>query len=218
MKLMERREVADDTFELSFIRPKGLQFKPGQHIRFHHDGIERDYTPISRPDDDTVQICIKKMESHSHRSMGFSSYLTQCPIGESLEISGPYGHFLYHPTKEKSVFIAAGTGVAPFVAFARSEVWEGGGIFLHGARNEAGLLYGDLLSCTCDRYIPCFSDPAESLKCLGYPGRVTDYLKQRFPKDRYQFYICGKREMILDAMAIIDERFPDSRVYTERFS
>ncbi len=218
IRLIDRRWLTDEIFELRLTRPTGFRFLPGQHIRFHHHGIERDYTLISIPENVEIEICVKRKISSADDPIHFSTYLSRCAIGEPFNISGPYGHFFYHPTKRTEVFIGTGTGVAPFVSFSRSKVWKWGGIFLQGARNEDGLIYGDLLSGTSERYVPCLSEMTDSAPKRFFSGRVTHYLKKNLPKGRYQFYICGKREMILDAMVIIDEWFSDAKVFTEWFT
>ena len=217
IELIHRRWLTDEVFELEFTRTEGFDFQPGQHIRFHHESIERDYTPISTSGDDGIRICVKRNASKMSDGDSFSTYLSICQIGEKFKISGPYGHFLYHPAKQlEDVFIGTGTGVAPFVAFTDSGVFAD--IMLQGARNSDQLIYRDLLSRQSHQYVPCFSDIGGGRSSAGFSGRVTDYLENRLSAGKYHFYLCGKREMILDAMEIIDDRFPDSRVFTERFT
>jgi hypothetical protein len=50
-----------------------------------------------------------------------------------------------------------------------------------------------------------------------YYGRVTDYLYNNLAPGRYDFYLCGRREMIRDVTICVDEIFPDSLVFTEIF-
>jgi hypothetical protein len=47
---------------------------------------------------------------------------------------------------------------------------------------------------------------------------VTDFLDTKLGPSTYRFYLCGRREMIGDAMDIIDDKFPESKVFTERFT
>jgi len=52
----------------------------------------------------------------------------------------------------------------------------------------------------------------------GFAGRVTGYLGGHLPSGAYDFYLCGKGEMIRDVIHLVDQKFPDSLVYTEPFS
>jgi len=51
----------------------------------------------------------------------------------------------------------------------------------------------------------------------SFAGRVTDYLETELPPLPYDFYLCGRSDMIRDATLLVDERFSDSYVYTEIF-
>jgi ferredoxin-NADP reductase len=46
---------------------------------------------------------------------------------------------------------------------------------------------------------------------------VTEYLQQHLPPAPYDFYLCGRREMIRDVTWLADEQYPDSRIYSETF-
>jgi ferredoxin-NADP reductase len=47
--------------------------------------------------------------------------------------------------------------------------------------------------------------------------RVTDFLEQKLSPGSYDFYLCGRGEMVRDATHIIDRRFPGARVFSELF-
>jgi benzoate/toluate 1,2-dioxygenase reductase subunit len=51
----------------------------------------------------------------------------------------------------------------------------------------------------------------------AFGGNVVQYLQQHLEPKAYDFYLCGRREMIWDATLLIDARFPESLVYTELF-
>lgn len=211
VELIRRIPLAEDIFELAFSRPKGFGFNPGQYIRFRYEGMERDYTLVSTPDESRLRICIQQVLPPN-----FSARLAACPMGATFEISGPHGFFMHQPSPHPDVFVGTGTGVAPFTAYVRAGV--SGFMLLQGAATPDRLIYRDLLSAAAQEYVPCLSRTAEESGREVFKGRVTDYLDTKLPKGNYQFYLCGRRQMILDTMDIIDDRFPGSRVFTERFS
>ena len=51
-----------------------------------------------------------------------------------------------------------------------------------------------------------------------FPGRVTEFLETKLGPGTYCFYLCGRREMIGDTMEIIDDKFPEAKVFTEQFT
>jgi hypothetical protein len=46
---------------------------------------------------------------------------------------------------------------------------------------------------------------------------VTDYIRNRLPPRTYDFYLCGRQDMIRDVTLLVDERFDGSLVYSEIF-
>jgi hypothetical protein len=51
----------------------------------------------------------------------------------------------------------------------------------------------------------------------AFRGNVTEYLEQHLTPGAYDFYLCGRSEMIRDVTHLIDIRFPESLVFTELF-
>jgi NAD(P)H-flavin reductase len=146
-----------------------------------------------------------------------SSILATADIGSRFHFAGPYGYFLFRPSIKQAVFVATGTGIAPFVSMARSK--SRGFVLLHGVSTCSELYYKPLLKSMVQHYIPCVSDdmPGQYSSGEGFSGRVTQYLERHLEPGAYDFYLCGKQEMIKDVMLIIDSHFSGSLVYTERF-
>jgi ferredoxin-NADP reductase len=115
------------------------------------------------------------------------------------------------------VFVATGTGVAPFVAMARAGVKDF--VLLHGVRRFLDLYYEPLFRKTARLYVPCVSAVKDPTKGTagGFGGRVTGYLADHMASGPYDFYLCGNGDMIRDVILLVDRKFPDSRVYTETF-
>ncbi len=90
---------------------------------------------------------------------------------------------------------------------------------LHGVRAPSELYYGELFRSVSKRYVPCLSGIAadEGLPGEAFRGRVTEYLKNRLEPGVYDFYLCGRSEMVRDVIFLVDELLPGSLVYTEIF-
>jgi ferredoxin-NADP reductase len=207
--LMERRQLSDNTFEAVFSRPFGFEFTAGQRIRLIHGGLERDYSLASAPDNAALVLCIRQIAAGR-----FSPLLSSTPIGTAFTFSGPHGYFVFQASARPPVFVATGTGVAPFAAMARAGV--SGFTLLHGVRQAGERYYASLFRSKARRYVACLSeeDPSEG---GTFHGRVTDYLASHLEPDRYEFYLCGRAEMVRDVIWLVDDRFPGSMVYTEIF-
>jgi ferredoxin-NADP reductase len=210
-ELLDRCWLTEITFEIRLKRPPSFTFEPGQRIRFQHHSIERDYSIITTPDDTTLALCIYHVEEGP-----FSPILAAAAIGTSFTFTGPHGYFTYRPSERSAVFVATGTGIAPFLSIGRSGVT--GFTLLHGVKTSSDLYYQPFFRSCAAVYVPCLSERrTETPPTDGFHGRVTRYLEEQFPPGIYDFYLSGQQEMIRDVTLLVDEKFPGSLVYTESF-
>jgi ferredoxin-NADP reductase len=100
-------------FELSSVPRFG--FVAGQWLSFKTnkpDGeeITRAYSIASPPgEDNRLALCLNRVQD------GFmSNFLCDMKVGEEISCQGPFGDFILRPPLRDTVFIATGTGVAPF--------------------------------------------------------------------------------------------------------
>jgi len=209
-RLTGRRELCDAAFEITLQRPPGFLFRPGQHLRLFLEGLERDYTPVSAPADPDLTLLVRKMSGGR-----VSSALAALPVGATLSFTGPHGRFLFRPSDRTPLFVATGTGVAPFVSMARSGVR--GFLLLHGVPRREELHYRETLRGSASRFMGCVSRESCPEETELFPGRVTGFLRERCPRGGHDFYLCGREEMVRDVIRLVDDRFPGARVYAEVF-
>ena len=186
-----------------------FDFEPGQFISVfaEKDGkrISRPYSIASWPENKAhLELCIKVVEG------GFmSNYLHHVPVGTKLQTIGPLGRFvMQEPIPYDTVFIATGTGIAPFIAMM-GHIWEQGlddGREFHvvfGVRYVQDLIYRDLVE-KWERehrnfhFYPTISRP-ETADWKGRVGYVQKILENDI-KDyaSKQVYICGLHDMVED--------------------
>lgn len=215
-QLTGRRWLSKKAFEIRLSRPRGFSFTPGQFVRFFFDedqgaSPERDYSLTSTPSDPDLGLLVR--DTGTGR---FSTRLGTADVGTALDFTGPRGYFTYQQSGRTAVLVATGTGLAPFVSMARSGA--SGFVLLHGVQTESDLYYETLFRSLPCRYVPCLSVAGAASACPdAFQGRVTEYLASLLAPGQYDFYLCGRREMIREATLLIDERFPGGRVYSETF-
>jgi ferredoxin-NADP reductase len=208
-KILERRWLSEKAFELILVRPAAFNFLSGQRIQLFHSNIDREYSLVSAPSDNDLALCIRNVEGGA-----MSSILSTAAIGEELTFSGPYGYFVYHSSQRSPIFVATGTGIAPFRSMAQAGV--SGFTLLHGVENSGELYYASDFQKTAGKYIACLSgetgaDPSH------FSGRVTAYIRKNLPTRAYDFYLCGRQEMIRDVTLLVDAHFEGSHIHTELF-
>ena len=211
-KLLNRRWLTDKVFEVELSRPAGFHFAAGQRIRLLHEVLQRDYSLITAPNDPTIALCLEKVDGGE-----YSPILASSEIGTSLSFTGPHGYFTYRASKKPAIFVATGTGIAPFLSIVSGGVTDF--TLLHGVRTAESLHYEDIFRRTARAYIPCLSaapHEAGSRESFFY-GRVDHYLAQHLPQGIYDFYLSGRQEMVRDVTLLVDEMFSGSLVYSEIF-
>jgi ferredoxin-NADP reductase len=210
--LVARQWLAPGILEVRLARPAGVDFLPGQFMRILKGDYQRSYSMVSKPDADTIDFCIALVERGR-----FSQAIRRAAIGDTFYLSGPHGHFVYQGPGNPEIYVATGTGIAPFVAFCRSGVSRG--TLLHGVGTPDRLIYRSVLQSALPGYVPCLSrTPGRGDIPEGaFAGRITHYLEQMLAPGTYDFYLCGWQAMIRDAVAIIDDRFDRSRLFVETY-
>jgi ferredoxin-NADP reductase len=212
LTLIDRRQWSNSAFVLTFRRPLEFDYVPGQRIRLVHHDVSRDYSLITTPRDPELAIYLRRI-----RTGILTPLLADLPCGAELHASGPLGYFNWHASSRPAVWVATGTGIAPFVAFARAGARPLA--ILHGAtRLEEIHFHNELSACTAT-YVPCLSAPrpATGSGLKIFQGRVTAYLAKHLPRAVYDFYLCGRGDMIREATLLVDQHFPGSRVFSETF-
>ena len=208
-QLLKRSWLSSKTFEIRLKKPPAFTFESGQRICLSHNNVARDYSLVCAPDDPDLVLCIRNVKGGV-----LSSELSTVPINSRIDFTGPDGYFVFKPSARPAVFVATGTGIAPFCSMVRAGVTEV--MLIHGVATAADLYYASVFQSTVNRYIPCLSQAEQSADGI-FEGMVIDYLQQHLAEGRYDFYLCGRREMVRDVTLLVDEKFDGSYLFTELF-
>jgi len=212
IELLKRRWLSEKAFEIELTRPASFEFKAGQTILFIHESIKRYYSLLSTPDDPNLALCV-----HYVPKGLFSQVLAGAEIGTRFHVTGPHGYFTFRPCARQPVFVAAGTGIAPFVSMGRSGVT--GFILLHEVEFAEDLYYRTLFRKISSNYVPCLLKPlVGDIQPQGaFHGNAADFMREKLRPASYDFYLCGGREMTREVTLLADDRFPGSYVFKEVF-
>jgi len=210
-RLVESREVAPEirhfVFEVQDSRE--FLFVPGQWVSFEEivsgQPVTRAYSIASPPAGNRFDLCLNRVQD-GH----LSPYLFTLNPGDSVEMRGPFGTFVWREPAQDSVLVATGTGIAPFRAMLAPRLRKD---HLHritllfGVRHEHALLYREEFE-ALERshpnfhFWPTITRPTSSWN--GRTGRVQEYLERAIGASRdIDVYICGLREMVDSVRAIL---------------
>jgi len=206
-KLQDIRALTNSAYIMKLNR-NGMKFKAGQHITLGIPGGSqvREYSIYSAENDAFLEVLLKEVDEGI-----LSVKLRSCLPGDCLMVEGPFGFFTIDEKKRDRhhLFIATGTGIAPFHSMAGS-CQDLNYTLLHGVRTgeeayESGFY-------PAERYILCTSrDNAGHFR-----GRVTDYMRNNPVDSGTIVYLCGNSSMIYEVYDILmSQRFPADQIKTE---
>ena len=184
--------LSDDVFELVLER-EGVEFQPGNCFAISNsNGVSRPYSVSSGVNEPNLRFVVRRMPGGA-----VSEWLARCVAGDRIELSSPFGWFrpgYGGEAGDRSVLIATGTGIAPFLSALRSFPDLMPEVCLYGVRTSADAARLDYLRGRCPFRL-CVSREESP---PHHRGRVTDLLGELPLRPRTNYYLCG-----LDAM--IDE-------------
>lgn len=207
-KVVDVRYLKGDAFVIRMER-NGLNFKAGQHVQLNNinNFNFREYSIYSGENDPYLEVLVKEIKDGI-----LTPRLKKLKPNDSVELNGPFGRFTLNSTEISSnnyVFIASGTGIAPFHSFIRTYP-ELDYTLLHGVRYTHEAFEKEDYS--KGNYILCASRDRKG----DFHGRVTKYIDQHSFSKNTQFYICGNSNMIFDAVKILKNKgFTRENIHAE---
>jgi Na+-transporting NADH:ubiquinone oxidoreductase subunit F len=185
--------------------------------------VTRAYSVANRPQDQgRIVLNIRLAEPPPARPDVMpgivSSYLFGLGAGDSVAISGPYGHFGATDTNKEMIFIGGGVGMAPLRAIIHDQLEarrSGRTIsFWYGARSRSELYYADEFEDLARRhanfrFVPALSEPGPADGWDGQVGFIHDvvlraYLRDHPAPEDCEYYLCGPPLMIGAVYAMLD--------------
>lgn len=190
--------VTHNTHHLTFDRPHGFTFVPGQAIEMslQKDGWRdegRPFTPVSLPDENNLEFVIKSYPDHG----GVTEQIGRMQAGDAVRIKGPFGDM---KDKGPGVFIAGGAGITPMIALLRKRLRANGTLdgstLVFSNRTEADIIWREKFSAMPGLTVAYVVSEGE-----GEGGSVPrrdldrDYLHQ-FIAPEALVYLCGPPPMM----------------------
>src|SRR4051794_26302461 len=177
-RLIESRLIAPQVRHFVFEVPDvdQLVYPAGQFVSLTRDvngkKITRAYSTASPAGGNTFELCLNLVEEGV-----FSPFLFGLQPGDTVEMQGPLGYFVWKKPVSDSILVATGTGIAPFRGMVL-EYLRGGGdreiTLIFGVRYEESLFYRDEFQALESEYSnfhfwPTLTRPGENWR--GRTGR-----------------------------------------------
>ena len=139
-------------FEFALEGMESFPYAPGQFVSAVAEDPNgkqqtRAYSIASAARENRFDLCVNRVENGF-----FSNYLadlTDLPVGGTIQIHGPHGHFILQEPITDSILLATGTGIAPMRGFTQwlfpengpdrsngKDIW-----LIYGTRHETDVYY-----------------------------------------------------------------------------
>lgn len=228
LKLLNKEEIANNTFVFYFEKPAGFQFTSGQYGGFtlinpniiDANGITRRFSILSAPHEAHLTIVTRIQSS------AFKQNLLDLPLGSEIKFAGPTGTFTLHEDDAPAVFIAGGIGIAPFYSIIKDCIQA-------GDKRSLSLFYGNQSIKDAPFLSELISLEKQSslFKLIAtlantHPewqretGFITDTMIKKYLNDIHQpiYYVCGSPAMVTALQETLAEMgIDEDRIKVEDF-
>jgi benzoate/toluate 1,2-dioxygenase reductase subunit len=202
--------------------PADFSFLPGQYVNIHVPGTtaQRSYSFASAPGAPELTFLVRDIASGL-----MSTWLRNATPDVVLEVSGPAGAFYLRDINRPALFLAGGTGLAPFLSMLGRLAETGVPHPVHmvyGVTNDADLVAVEALEAYAARldgftFTTCVATPASDHPHKGY---VTDHLApDALNGGNVDIYLCGPPAMV-DAVGqwLRQQGVTPANFYYEKFA
>lgn len=219
-------------FRFELKDPPTAKFVAGQYMQLlcpqykgSSEEVYRAYSIASDPaENNVIELIIRRVPNGICTTWCFD-FLKE---GDPVKMNGPYGDFRLSDTDAPMVFVAGGSGMAPFVSI------------LHHMRNtnskrQAKYFFGgntikDL--CLAEQlrgfeealegfeFIPVVANPPEGDNWSSRTGLVTEAVQRQYQDlSGHEGYLCGSPGMINAASKVFTSLgMPEDKIYYDKFA
>lgn len=220
LKITDIEEVTHDVRKITFEKPEGFEFEPGQatEVAIDKEGWrdeKRPFTFTSLNDEDHLQFVIKVYPDHD----GVTEQIGKLKVGDSLIIDEPWGTIQY---KGEGVFLAGGAGVTPFIAILRDLYKKGkisGNKLIFSNKTEKDIILKDEFETMLgDQFVNVITDEKPKGDHIFLDGFIDkDFLASQIDDFDQPFYVCGPMPFNEAVMGYLKElgADPEALVFEE---
>ena len=193
--LLSIEHLTHDVLRIKAEKPENLNFIPGQAIKISINQSEKiiPFTITSLPEDDFLEFVVKTYPGTNK----VINRMLEAKPGDTLSVFEPVGGIHY---MDEGVFIAGGSGVAPFIAILKvlqKENKIGNNKLLFANKTEKDIIlkgyFEDLLG---DNFINILSEEKNEKYEHGFVNESV--LKRYINGNPKYFYLCGPVPMIVN--------------------
>ncbi|SJM73003.1 benzoate 1,2-dioxygenase electron transfer component BenC [Psychrobacter piechaudii] len=223
--LSEINKLSDSTihFSIKVNNPQDMVFLPGQYVNVTIPGTNetRSYSFSSVPNSENAEFVVRNIPGGK-----MSSFLSEvAEPGQDMSFVGPFGSFYLRPVIRPTLFLAGGTGIAPFLSMLKSLEVSGAHHpvnLIYGVTNDEDLVEVEMLDKVKDShswfdYRTCVVNESSSHERKGY---VTSHIEDSWLNNGdLDVYLCGPMPMVDAVSGWLDNQgIKPANFYYEKFT
>ncbi|MFN2351866.1 MAG: NADH:ubiquinone reductase (Na(+)-transporting) subunit F [Kiritimatiellia bacterium] len=219
-------------FRFELQQPGEIDFVAGQYMQLlcprymgNNAEVYRAYSIASDPRDTGAVDLIIRRVPHGICTTWCFDILRQ---GDQVRMNGPYGDFRLSDTEAPMVFVAGGSGMAPFVSILhcmRNTGCRRKATYFFGASTTRDLCLSDQMQEFAEAlpdftFVPVVSRPEPDSDWQGETGLVTEAVQRHYDDlSGSEGYLCGGPGMIEAAANLFTSLgMPEDRIYYDKFA
>lgn len=191
--------LSETSFHLRVTLPAAMPFLPGQYVNVQVPGTSatRAYSFSSHPEANEASFLIRNIPGGL-----MSGYLARAKAGDAMTLTGPMGAFYLRPVTRPQVFLAGGTGLAPFLSMLEQLATTGTDQpirLYYAVTRDADLVELDRLQSLAGLIpsLEIITIVADAASAHAKKGFVTDHLTAADLWDgAADVYLCGPPPMV----------------------
>ena len=229
-------QIRSLTYDMKELRirltePERIEFTAGQYIQLeapeypgNPEPVYRAYSISSVPDSqDCIELIIRLVPGGICTTWVFE-HLNE---GDEVTFNGPYGDFHLNDSDSEMIWIAGGSGMAPFWSIVRH--MKAHNIarpcrYFFGAVGKRDLFLVDELTKLQQElewfeFIPALSGEVSADEWSGEQGLITEVVDRHVGDvSALEAYLCGSAGMIDAAAAVLKNKgFDEERIFYDKF-
>ena len=235
--LVEKTPLTHDivSLRIQLLDPEAMDYVPGQYVQLEVPAYPGSSAPASRaysisstPSDEGFLELIVRLVPGGISTTWVFDHLR---VGDELTLTGPHGEFQMTDTDSPMIWIAGGSGLAPFWSMVRHAKEIGLSrptTFFFGAVTETDLFFVEELRQLADEldwftYCPALSGQ-DLGDWAGETGLITDAVKRNTDPDtlgpqQTEAYLCGSPGMCDAACkTLVAQGIDEERIYFDKFA
>ncbi len=223
--LTHLEKVSDSTIIFDILLDDECQapFLSGQYVNVNIPNTNeyRSYSFSSKPNDTTTSFIVRNVPEGR-----MSTFLSNhAKIGDKMKFTGPFGSFYLRPIVRPTLFLAGGTGIAPFISMLKTLSNQTSAYpvrLVFGVTNDTDLvelstlqIFKEAHSWFDYRTVVASQDSAHERK-----GYVTSHIDNEWLTDgNVDIYLCGPVPMVDAVKNWLDSKnITPTNFYFEKFS